>query len=40
MQFTYQKKAMEILGFVNMNKTERLTYAFNIAAPGGRYKVP
>ena len=21
-----------------MNKTERITYAFNIAAPGGRYK--
>ena len=28
---------MEILGFVNMNKTERITYAFNMRAPGGRY---
>ena len=37
MQFTYQKLAMEILGFVNMNKTERISHAFNIAAPGGRY---
>ena len=32
-----QKLAMEILGFVNMNKTERITYAFNMRAPGGRY---
>ena len=31
--------AMEILGFVNMNKTERITYAFNMRAPGGRYYV-
>ena len=28
---------MELLGFVNMNKTERITYAFNMRAPGGRY---
>ena len=37
MHFTYQKLAMEILGFVNMNNTERITYAFNMRAPGGRY---
>ena len=37
MRFTAQKLAMEILGFVNMNKTERITYAFNMRAPGGRY---
>ena len=37
MHFTYQKLAMEILGFVNMNKTERITYAFNMRAPRGRY---
>ena len=28
-----QKLAMEILGFLNMNKTERITYAFNMRAP-------
>ena len=37
MHFRYQKLAMDILGFVNMNKTERITYAFNMRAPGGRY---
>ena len=40
MYFTYPKIRMEILGFVNMNKTERITYAFNMRAPGGRYKLP
>ena len=44
MHFTYEKKstkklAVEILGFVDMNKTERITYAFNMRAPGGRYKL-
>ena len=38
MQFTYLKLAIEISGFVNMNKTERIMYAFNTVAPGGRYK--
>ena len=42
MHFTYQKNlpkklAVEIFGFVNMNKTERITSAFNMRAPGGRY---
>ena len=37
MHFTYTKLAMEILGFVNMNKTEIITYAFNMRAPGGRH---
>ena len=41
MHFTYQKIDQKIsggdFGYVNMNKTERITYAFNMRAPGGRY---
>ena len=36
MHLTYQKISDGVLGFVNMNKTERIMYAFNMRAPGGR----
>ena len=40
MHFTYQKISdgdFRLRNIMNMNKTERIKYTFNIAAPGGRY---
>ena len=41
MHFTYQKLTIMDGDFRlrKLNKTERITYAFNMRAPGGRYKL-